>query len=89
MRPWTKIYMDAMGYDVSDCILCEICSRPSNDLHHIQRRGIGGSKTKDTIENLMALCRPHHIQFGDKKQHMDYLKEIHALRMKERGLTLT
>jgi hypothetical protein len=33
------------------------------DLHHIQARGMGGSKHRDGIENIMALCRPCHMNF--------------------------
>jgi hypothetical protein len=38
---------------------------------------MGGSKTKDTIENLMAVCRPCHVFYGDKKEHKEYLKQKH------------
>jgi hypothetical protein len=38
---------------------------------------MGGSKTKDNIENLMALTRQEHEQYGDKKQYIDYLKSVH------------
>jgi hypothetical protein len=43
---------------------------------------MGGSKDKDVIENLMALCRKCHIEFGDITDLKPYLKEIHSLRMK-------
>jgi len=39
---------------------------------------MGGSKTKDIPENLMALCRVHHDKYGDKKQFKDFLKDTHA-----------
>lgn len=82
--------MDAMGYDVSDFIPCEYCQMDQAvDIHHIEARGMGGTKKRDTIENLMALCRTCHFVVGDIKEVKPYLKEIHALRMKERGLTLT
>lgn len=89
MRPWTKIYLDAMGYDISSFIPCECCGARSVDTHHIEARSMGGTKKPDTIENLMALCRSCHVAKGDKKQFMQELKEIHALRMKERGVNLT
>jgi 5-methylcytosine-specific restriction endonuclease McrA len=38
---------------------------------------MGGCKNKDTIENLMAVCRECHLKYGDKKEHMDFLKEKH------------
>jgi 5-methylcytosine-specific restriction endonuclease McrA len=38
---------------------------------------MGGSKEHDNISNLMALCRECHINFGDKKQHIEFLIEKH------------
>ena len=49
----------------------------ANDIHHIHARGMGGTKQADNIENLMAICRNCHIEYGDKKQHIDFLVEIH------------
>jgi len=78
MKGHTKIYMDAYGYDESDSILCEIifCYNNAVDIHHIDARGMGGSKTKDIPENLMALCRVHHDKYGDKKQFKEGLPVI-------------
>jgi len=80
MKKHTKVYLQAMGYDVTDFIPCEVCQSKAVDIHHIEARGMGGSKTADTIENLMALCRACHNEYGDKTQHKDWLKEIHYLR---------
>ena len=77
MRKHTQIYLQGMGYKTSDFVPCEVCGCQAVDVHHIEARGMGGSKDKDTIENIMALCREHHIQYGDKKQYKDFLKEIH------------
>jgi hypothetical protein len=77
MRKHTQIYLQGMGYKKTDFIPCEVCGSQAVDFHHIEARGMGGSKDKDTIENIMALCREHHIQYGDKKQYKDFLKEIH------------
>jgi hypothetical protein len=38
---------------------------------------MGGNKKADVIENLMCLCREHHLEYGDKKQYKEFLKEIH------------
>jgi hypothetical protein len=77
MRKHTKIYMDYFGYGKEDFISCEICGKRAVDIHHINARGMGGSKDKDTIENLMAVDRECHIKYGDKKEYMDFLKEKH------------
>jgi hypothetical protein len=81
MQKHTKIYFDYFGveYDQSGWHNCksEISGLKAQDIHHIECRGMGGSKTKDNIENLMALTREEHEQFGDKKQYVDFLREIH------------
>lgn len=58
-------------------ILCEVCSKKAVDIHHIDAKGMGGSKTKDTIENLMAVCRSCHTKYGDKKQFKEFLIKKH------------
>jgi len=69
--------MTKMGYDESDFIPCEICKSKAVDIHHINARGMGGTGTKDTIENLMALCRTCHVRYGDKKKFIEILQSIH------------
>lgn len=82
MKKYTKIYLNYFGYDETDFILCEVCNKQAVDIHHIQARGIGGSNSKDIIENLMAVCRKCHVDFGDKKQYKEYLQKIHDLKLK-------
>jgi hypothetical protein len=81
MKPHTKIYMDHFGYDINSWIPCEVCGKTAIDIHHLEARGIGGSKEADNIENLMALCREDHLKYGDKKQYKEWLKEIHEQRL--------
>ena len=83
MRNHTKIYLNFFGYDTNSFIPCEMCGLKAQDIHHIEARGMGGSKHADTIENLMALCRKCHIDFGDKKQHKEMLKVVHKVKMNE------
>lgn len=78
MKSYVKKYLKASGKDEGEEILCEVCGAVATDIHHIQRRGMGGSKTADRPENLMALCRKCHEDLGDRKQHKDELKRIHA-----------
>ena len=81
MKKHTQIYLKAMGYDTTDFIPCEVCQAKAVDIHHIEARGMGGSKHADTIENLMALCRQCHTNLGDKKQYKELLVATHALRL--------
>ncbi len=86
MKKHTRIYLSAMGYDESDWISCEVIGCECGDgwIHHIDCRGMGGSKTKDFIENLMKICPHHDEKYGDKKQYMDFLRWCHIRRMDER-----
>jgi hypothetical protein len=69
--------MDYFEYSIGDFIPSEISGNMATDIHHISCKGMGGSKTKDNIENLMALTREEHIEYGDKKQYIDYLLQVH------------
>lgn len=83
MKKHTKIYLDFFKYDTSDFVPCEVCKDKAVDIHHIEARGMGGSKEADTIDNLMALCRICHILYGDKKNYKDFLKSIHLLKIND------
>ena len=73
--------MDFFGYGVDDFIPSEISGERATDVHHIDCRGMGGSKNKDDIKNLIALTRKEHIKYGDKKQYKDFLYKIHQTFM--------
>tara|TARA_R100001443_G_scaffold3945_1_gene11873 strand:- start:1895 stop:2140 length:246 start_codon:yes stop_codon:yes gene_type:complete len=77
MKKHTKIYMQYFDYCLDDVILCEYCNAKAVDIHHIKPRGLGGSKTKDFIANLVALCRPCHIKAEHNKEFNQRVKEIH------------
>jgi hypothetical protein len=85
MQKHTQIYMKYFGYHLSDFLPCEICGCQAVDLHHIEARGMGGSNERDVIENLMALCRGHHIFYGDKKQYKEMLIQQHLKFMEKNG----
>ena len=88
MKKHTKIYLQAMGYDITDWIPCEICDSKAVDIHHIDARGMGGSKNADREENLMALCRRCHEEYGDKSHFKNMLKDIHSNYLTIRKLGL-
>lgn len=79
MRKHTKIYFEALDYPFDPDMYhpCEVCGSKMVDIHHIESRGMGGSKEKDTIDNLMGLCRNCHNKFGDKKGYLEFLKQKH------------
>lgn len=83
MKNHTKIYLDYFGYTTDDVIPCEICGAQAVDVHHIYNRKSGGDpmKTKDSIDNLMALCRIDHVNYGDVPSLIPILVKIHKLRM--------
>ena len=74
MKNHTKIYLKALGYDETDFITSELSGKKAIDIHHIDCKGMGGSKLRDHIKNLIALCRNCHEKYGDKKQWINYLK---------------
>ena len=55
--------MDLFDYGEQDFVMCEMCQNDrAVDIHHLEGRGMGGSKNKDYIENLMGLCRDCHLK---------------------------
>ena len=53
--------MNFFDYGEQDFVMCEMCQQDrAVDIHHLESRGMGGSKNKDYIENLMGLCRDCH-----------------------------
>jgi 5-methylcytosine-specific restriction endonuclease McrA len=81
MKKHTKIYLNYFGYTIADFIPCESCGSQAVDIHHIKARGMGGSKERDNIENLMALCRYCHDKMGDTKTYREFLEEKHKEKM--------
>jgi 5-methylcytosine-specific restriction endonuclease McrA len=82
LKKHTKVYIEAMGYTDTDFICCEVCNRRAVDIHHIEPRGMGGSKLMDTPENLMALCREchHEADFGVELSK-DFLQAVHLKKL--------
>jgi hypothetical protein len=83
MKRHTKIYMKFFGFREGDFIPCEVCGNTAVDIHHIEARGMGGDpqKKKDVIENLQALCRSCHNEYGDVPELESKLKAIHGNQM--------
>jgi len=84
MKPYTKTYFDFFGFTIADFIPCEICGERAIDIHHIWARSIRKDLV-NAINNIMALCRLCHTEFGDKKEQREYLQSVHNNYMDANG----
>jgi hypothetical protein len=76
MQKHTRIYFDYFDYKVASEAMCEACGAPGNDIHHIHGR-LG--KDRDSIQNLVCLCRRCHERAHFSKNHVtpDEFQYIH------------
>ena len=83
MKKHVKIYLEENGYDVCDVIMCEMpnCGQLAVDIHHVSPRGMGGNKSKDANENLIALDRDHHDQAESSEITKDFLFRLEKERI--------
>lgn len=79
MKKHTLIYMEELGYHMSDYMPSEISGTRGIDIHHIVNR-------EDRIENLMLLTRKEHTELGEIKTKMVYLLEEHRLFLEVNGV---
>ena len=80
MKSYTKTYMKYFGYDESDFIPCEVCTKRAVDIHHIEPRSISKAKL-NLIDNLVALCRTCYLQAGSSRQFNSEVKLIHRKKL--------
>lgn len=80
MKLHTKIYMKALGYDISDFMPCEVTGQRGVDIHHIVSR-------ENRIENLMLLTREAHSNYGEIKDRMVFLLDTHRDFLKSNGVS--
>lgn len=72
-----KIYLNHYNYGEEDIIICECgCGKIANQIHHLVKRGMGGSKTRDNIENLIALTMKCHEKADTDTKFNNKLKSI-------------
>jgi hypothetical protein len=81
LKKHISIYLKQRNYGEQDFIPCEACKAEGKtvracDIHHVSMKGMGGSKHKDCIENLIALCRGCHDHAHREPAFNDYLREI-------------
>jgi hypothetical protein len=74
MTPHAKVYFNHFDYVVQEEVMCECCTRPAVDIHHINGR-IGPEA--NTIKNLIALCRKCHDLAHAEKISKGELAFIH------------
>lgn len=80
MKKHTLIYMNFFDYVIDDFIPCEICGSKAVDIHHIEPKGLGGSKNKDFIDNLVALCRHCHNRCHSEKAFTSVARNAHMMK---------
>lgn len=90
MRKHTKIFLKAFNFSEYDWeyIPCIWCKGPAVDINHIEPRGMGGSDSKDCIENLTPMCRTCHRMYESKKIDKNELKRRHLEWIREKGLDI-
>ena len=95
MKNHVRVYLKFWGYAVSpmsqEKVLCDGCEANfASDIHHVSRRGSGGSKKKDTPQNLVALCRNCHILCESFKSYNDKVRDKleKKIKMKESWLKI-
>lgn len=81
---YKQLYIDYFGYTKNDFIPCELTGGVAIDINHIDCKGMGGSKLKDHIENLMAITRELHTEFGDIAELKEALYIAHNVFMQNR-----
>jgi len=72
-QEYVKIYCKALGYDAKDptfFVPSEISGERAVDVHHIINR-------EDRIENMMAVTRKEHQDYGEIKDLKVLLLKIH------------
>ena len=85
MKKHIKIYNNHFNIEIPTDAKSELSDAPGQAVHHIQRRGMGGSKDKDRIENLMCLTHNEHEFYGDKQQWKAFLYERHKKELEKIG----
>ena len=92
MKKHVRVYLKFWGYAVSSLsqekISCDSCGADANDVHHLSRRGSGGSKKKDTPHNLVALCRNCHIMCENFKEYNEKVRNKLKKKIKKKELCL-
>ena len=79
MIKYKKVYIESLGYGITDFIPSEISGEKAVDIHHIFDRS-------DRIENLMAVTRQEHLDYGEIKGKLKFLLETHYNFLVDNGV---
>lgn len=60
---------------------CGICLQEAVNVHHLKIKGMGGTKEKAKIEDLIALSMECHNRAHDDPKYNEYLKQKHLLNL--------
>lgn len=77
MKDYIKIYLDHFNFTEGDFIPCEVTGVRAVDISHNDPRGMGGSKHKNYIGNLMALSREAHTFLEKNPTYYWWFQLIH------------
>lgn len=84
MQKYIKTYTEFFGIGEQDIVLCEVCNRTANDVHHITSRGLKSFEYMgvvyddiNDILNLIGVCRECHNRAHGGTFTKNYLYKIH------------
>lgn len=86
---YKKVWMRDRGIRNMEDSCCEVvgCYRYVDEVHHIEPRGMGGTRKPPDPKKLIGLCRTHHEQAeglrGEKftKEKLMWFVEISKIEM--------
>lgn len=76
-RSHKKVYFEFFGIGFDERVMSELSGAPAVDVHAIQPTGRGGKIKEELIENLIAITRDEHNDFGGKKDFKEWLYYRH------------
>lgn len=75
MKKTTQLYFTHFGYDYTDRIPCEVCSKQAVKVLPIE--GMAIDDKEDDVLKLMALCGSCEVKFVGNPEWLEFLREVH------------
>lgn len=88
MKNYTKIYLTAINELTDDnnvFINCECCNGRASEIHHILNKN-RLTENRNKIENIMAVCRKCHNDYGEINYLIPSLFKIHSKVLELKGI---